>query len=128
MTFYTVLQLLQKYRMDPETSYITISRQAAQIKGTSADLHEGDIFTINQLFYGMMLPSGNDAAFALAEYFGDLLKKKRYGLGNTEQLFGYSSGSPFSTHPSLKYFLKEMNNNADKLHMNDTFYDSPHGL
>ena len=76
----------------------------------------------------MMLPSGNDAAFALAEYFGDLLKKKRYGLGNTEQLFGYSSGSPFSTHPSLKYFLKEMNNNADKLHMNDTFYDSPHGL
>jgi len=28
--------------------------------------------------YGMMLPSGNDAAFALAEYFGSHLKKRKY--------------------------------------------------
>jgi hypothetical protein len=30
--------------------------------------------TLDQLFYGMMLPSGNDAAFTLAEYFGQLIK------------------------------------------------------
>jgi D-alanyl-D-alanine carboxypeptidase len=28
--------------------------------------------------YGMMLPSGNDAAFALAEFFGAMLKKRKY--------------------------------------------------
>lgn len=74
----------------------------------------------------MMLPSGNDAAFALAEYFGDLLKEKRSSNGG--QLFDGNSGSTYSTHPSVKFFLKEMNNNADKLNMMDSFYDSPHGL
>jgi hypothetical protein len=28
----------------------------------------------------------------------------------------------------MKYFLKEMNLNAEKLGMRDTFFDSPHGL
>ena len=57
---------------------ITVSRTAASVKGTSADLREGDMLTMTQLFYGMMLPSGNDAAFAFAEYFGELLKEKKY--------------------------------------------------
>lgn len=105
---------------------IPISRNAARIKGTSADLQEGDILTLFQLFYGMMLPSGNDAAFALAEYFGQILKNKKY-TGN-QDMFGNNSASPFASHPTLKYFLKEMNNNAAKLKMNDTHYDSPHGL
>ncbi len=30
--------------------------------------------TIKQLLYGLMLPSGNDAAHTLAEYFGAKLK------------------------------------------------------
>lgn len=29
-----------------------------------------DSFTLWELFYGLMLPSGNDAAVQLAEYFG----------------------------------------------------------
>ena len=74
----------------------------------------------------MMLPSGNDASFALAEYFGQILKNKKY-TGNQDS-FGYSSASPFASHPTLKYFLKEMNNNASKLKMVDSHYDSPHGL
>lgn len=39
---------------------------ASDIRGTSACLKAGDILTIEQLLYGLMLPSGNDAAFALA--------------------------------------------------------------
>ena len=64
--------------MDPSKTYVTITRTAAKVKGTSADLIEGDILTLNQLFYGLMLPSGNDAAVALAEYFGEILKNKKY--------------------------------------------------
>ena len=30
--------------------------------------------------------------------------------------------------PTIKYFLREMNLNAQKLNMHDTHYDSPHGL
>ena len=78
MTFYTVLQILDEYDIDSHTTQITISRQAANIPGTTASLREGDVLSVYQLFYGMMLPSGNDAAFALAEYFGEVLKQKKY--------------------------------------------------
>ena len=43
------------------------------MRGTSATLHSGDLFTIYELLYGMMLPSGNDAAYALAGYYGSLM-------------------------------------------------------
>jgi hypothetical protein len=33
----------------------------------------------------MMLPSGNDAAFLLAEYFGHVLKVKKYLGGNINE-------------------------------------------
>jgi len=32
----------------------------------------GDTLTLNELFYAMMLPSGNDAAQTLGIYFGNL--------------------------------------------------------
>ena len=70
MTFYTVLKLLDKYRLNPDLTLITISRTASCINGTSANLKEGDQFPVSELVYGLMLPSGNDAAYALAEHFG----------------------------------------------------------
>ena len=74
MTFYTVLKLMKKFSLDALSTVLTVSRGASKIHGTSADLREGDNLTLYQLFYGMMLPSGNDAAFLLAEYFGSLLR------------------------------------------------------
>ena len=72
-----------------------------------------------------MLPSGNDAAFALAEYFGRLLLKDKYAdYDKQKSVFSYK----FNANPYVKYFLKEMNLNADKLRMTSTQYDSPHGL
>jgi D-alanyl-D-alanine carboxypeptidase len=41
-----------------------------QLEGTSAKLLEGDSLSIMNLIYGMMLPSGNDAAQTLGIYFG----------------------------------------------------------
>ena len=32
-----------------------------------------DLLTVEQLMYGMMLPSGNDAAQSLAMYFGAIM-------------------------------------------------------
>lgn len=70
MTFYTVINIIEEYKIDPSQTFISVCRQATNIIGTSADLREDDILSVKQLFYGMMLPSGNDAAFLLAEYFG----------------------------------------------------------
>jgi hypothetical protein len=50
------------------------------VGGTSAKLKEGDILSIKSLFYGLMLPSGNDAAYCLAETFGQLLYLYNYDL------------------------------------------------
>lgn len=72
-----------------------------------------------------MLPSGNDAAFTLAQYFGKNLFRKKYTHADISRIKSYQ----FNYHPYYaKYFLKEMNEYADKLHMTSTYFDSPHGL
>ena len=43
--------------------------------GTSAELQAGDVLTLHDLFYGMMLPSGNDASVAMAEAVGKIIQK-----------------------------------------------------
>ncbi len=40
------------------------------MRGTSANLIENEYVTIYDLLHGLMLPSGNDAAYSLAENFG----------------------------------------------------------
>ena len=50
--------------------------EAPKIIGTSAELSNGDKLSVWDLLHGLMLPSGNDAAFTLASYFGDLLLNK----------------------------------------------------
>lgn len=122
MTFLTVLKLLQRFGLNPYLLQITITKQAASVKGTSAHLQEGDMLTVDQLFYGMMLPSGNDAAYALAEYFGILVNSKK-----KQQTAPLCQNSHFNNSP-IKFFLKEMNFQAQKLKLDNTNYDSPHGL
>ena len=43
------------------------------MEGTSANLRSGEEILVIDLLYGLMLPSGNDAAIALAQYFGKFL-------------------------------------------------------
>lgn len=52
---------------------LEISTTAA-IGGTSAELLANDELSVEDLMYGMMLPSGNDAAQSLAIYFGNFIK------------------------------------------------------
>ena len=74
MTCFVVLRLLERFGME-ETKLVTVGSDAASVIGTSADLIEGDTLTIWQLLFGLMLPSGNDAAHQLAEFFGGYLMK-----------------------------------------------------
>lgn len=69
---------MEKFNIDPNTTITTVSRCASRTNGTSACLREGDQLSLNQLFYGLMLPSGNDAAYCLAEYFGQYLNENKY--------------------------------------------------
>ena len=77
MTF-CVLNILEKLQ-DSGSKYaqlesqLRILRPVSQVNGTTANLIEGDSLTVLELMYGMMLPSGNDAAVALAIHFGAIL-------------------------------------------------------
>ena len=65
VTAYLVSQNIDDWSME-----VTISEEAASIGGSSMGLQEGEVVTIEQLMYGMMLLSGNDAAYALGEAVG----------------------------------------------------------
>ena len=52
------------------TDTVEVSRKAAATGGSRLGLKAGDKITVNNLLYGLMLKSGNDAAVTLAEHVG----------------------------------------------------------
>lgn len=60
----TALTLLPE--LDPEATW-TGTAKAQNTYGSKVGIRQGREYTIDQLFYGLMLPSGNDAAIALAQ-------------------------------------------------------------
>jgi|JI6StandDraft_1071083.scaffolds.fasta_scaffold16721_3 D-alanyl-D-alanine carboxypeptidase (penicillin-binding protein 5/6) len=73
MTCLVVLDLCEDLDLDCTTFRVIVSARAASVNGTNAELTAGTEITIRDLLYGLMLPSGNDAALTLAEYFGTML-------------------------------------------------------
>jgi D-alanyl-D-alanine carboxypeptidase len=70
MTLYAALTLCKLFKIKYNYVRVTVSAAASSWEGTSARLLKNDNLLLIDLFYAMMLPSGNDAAFAIAEYFG----------------------------------------------------------
>lgn len=79
---------------------VRIPKEAVGIEGSSMYLQEGEILTIQELLYGMMLRSGNDAATALAIYCGG----------------------------TVEGFAQLMNDKARTLELRNTHFENPHGL
>jgi serine-type D-Ala-D-Ala carboxypeptidase (penicillin-binding protein 5/6) len=63
----TALALLPE--LDPEQTHVATDADAS-IEGSRVGLSPGQTYTVEQLTYGLMLASGNDAAHALAEVAG----------------------------------------------------------
>ena len=84
-----------------------IPRQAVGIEGSSMYLKEGERLSIQELLYGLMLSSGNDAAVALALYccgsigeFASLMNDKARSLGMTQTHFENPNGLDSKNHYS----------------------------
>lgn len=82
-----------------------VSSHAAQTEGSSAELRAGDRIQMQDLLYGLMLPSGNDAAVAIAEYidgsekaFAKHMTKKAHDIGATKTQFVNPNGLPDERH------------------------------
>lgn len=84
-----------------------IPKEAVGIEGSSMYLKEGEILTLQELLYGLMLQSGNDAAVALAIYCGgtvegfvQMMNDKAYRLGLTGTNFENPNGLDSPHHYS----------------------------
>ncbi|WP_223832888.1 MULTISPECIES: D-alanyl-D-alanine carboxypeptidase family protein [Streptomyces] len=96
------LNLNTKVKVDKAYSdYIVRNNYAS-----SARLIVGDKVTVRQLLYGLMLPSGCDAAYALAD---------KFGKGSTRA-------------KRVKNFIGQMNSTAKTLGMRNTHFDSFDGI
>ncbi|HEV7216814.1 MAG TPA: D-alanyl-D-alanine carboxypeptidase family protein, partial [Chloroflexota bacterium] len=85
---------------DPVSSVFTISALAAATPGSRMNLVAGQRLTVQQLLYGLLLPSGNDAAVALAQ----------------------------GTAGSIPAFVAQMNARAAAMGLTGTHFVNPHGL
>lgn len=54
---------------------VTITKESVGIEGSSIYLKEGEVLTVEELLYGMMMRSGNDAAHALAIHVAKSIEK-----------------------------------------------------
>ena len=89
-----------------------IDNRAVGISGTSIYLKQDEIMTVRELLYGMMLPSGNDAATALAYHiskdiptFCELMKETAEKCGAYNSNFENPHGLDSSSHYTTAYDL-----------------------
>ena len=103
MTFYLTLDALRLHKISPTTD-VVISEKAWRLSMDDSVsrmfLGVGQKVPVNDLMYGLMVSSGNDAAVALAEYLG----------GSTEA------------------FTEMMNAKAKEIGLSETHFDNPDGL
>ena len=66
MTALCTFELCEKYKMNRMSTYFKVTEWAARTNGTTANLVDHAWMSIEDLLYGLMLPSGNDAATVLA--------------------------------------------------------------
>ena len=93
----TALLTIEAGDLDRE---FTVDPLAIRVEGTSMGLQEGDRVSRRDLLYGILLPSGNDAANAAA----------------------------VSVSGSIPEFVKLMNSKAQEMGLSDTHFVTPSGL
>ena len=109
------------------SSEVTCSSNAFGVPGTSIYLAEGETLTLEQMLYGLMLASGNDAAVAIAEHIGgsvegfaDMMNKEALAMGASRSHFVNPNGLPDENHYTSVYDLYLIFQNAVQ---NQTFLD-----
>lgn len=93
----TCLTVLNNFNLD---EYITITKEMINVEGSKIYLKEKDVISVENLLYGLMLNSGNDASLALA-------------IGLTG---------------SVDNFVKLMNDECKIIGMTNSTFENPNGL
>lgn len=96
-----IMTAILAIEMGKLTDVITVDDDTPfEIAGSHIALEPGEILTLKDLLYALMLPSANDAASAIAKHYGK----------------------------TLDDFVKIMNDKAKELGAYNTHFENPHGL
>lgn len=79
---------------------VIIGSEIKEAYGSGIYIKEGEVLTLRDLIYGLMLRSGNDASYSIAKYVGGTVEK----------------------------FIEMMNDKAKELGMKNTIFNNPNGL
>ncbi|NCB50993.1 MAG: D-alanyl-D-alanine carboxypeptidase [Clostridia bacterium] len=93
----TAIVVIENCDMDDK---VEIGAESVGVEGSSMYLRAGETYTVEQLLYGLMLVSGNDAATALAIHVAG----------------------------SIEDFARLMNLKAAEVGMDNSHFENPHGL
>ena len=108
---------------------VTVTDTAKEIEfGSSVcDIKTGDVLSLRQLLYGMIIASGNDAAMMVAEHVGgsvdafvDMMNKEALALGATRTHFVNPHGLTADNHYTCVYDMYLMTRASME---NDLFMD-----
>ena len=102
---FTTIEALERGRLDQRIT--TKPSDLFDANSTTMGFGPGETFTLEELLYGMMLPSGNDAAHAVARALGAQ-------PGDTDQ-------------ESVDRFVGYMNERAQNMGLTNTQFVNPHG-
>lgn len=107
------------------TDEVVITEEAVGIEGSSAYLKEGEILSMEELLYALLLRSANDAAVAIAceiggsvEGFADIMNERAASLGLSDTHFTNPHGLDDDEHYTTAHDLALIAAEALK---NDTF-------
>ncbi len=118
----TALVVLKNSKLDDQ---VKITPESVGVEGSSLYIKSDEIYTVEELLYGLMLRSANDCAEALAHHVGEGSREKfiekmnreaaQMGLKNTS--FANPSGLPeenhYTTAVELALIMKKAMENSD---------------
>lgn len=113
MTALTVLQIL-----DIE-DIVTVGKEVDMIAADSskAGFGKGQVVTVKELLEGLLISSGNDAAYILARAAGEAIFKDNIAYEDKE----------FTSGQCVERFILEMNKNVRDMELQNTNFTTPDG-
>lgn len=113
MTALTVLQVMNL------NDVVTIGNEVNMIAADSskAGFSKGQVTTVEELLNGMLICSGNDAAYILAKATGEAIFNNNIA----------NEGKKFTEAQCVERFVLEMNKNVRDMELKNTHFTSPDG-
>jgi len=132
MTAYATLRMLRLLKLEHYSTIFEVSPKATQTIGTIANLVSGDKLKVTDLLYGLLLPSGNDAAICLAEGCGKLIIdawcKNKLLKNKIKKILNMISAKDITGINPIELFVRYMNRISTKLGLTKSTFSNPTGL